>query len=270
MNKVIITLTTVPERLNQPVEDGFKIVLRSICEQNYENYEVHLNLPKVYKITNEPYVIPNWLYEYDEKYQNLKIFRTEDFGPPTKVIPTILREEKETLLIVVDDDLVYHPDMIKEHVKYHQQLPNSVILYDGRSLVPPKYGDLRDSWVLTVPEVSRVKELQHYKSASYFVKYFENDFFSNFVGKTKSDDVLMSYYFKFKKIKMFVVPYEPEIEKVRTYDEWYKNQGVTTFPVTRHSNSVMNTGCNHPETLKDEPKFYVPNEFRHIDSIPFN
>lgn len=270
MNKVVISLTTVPERLNQPVEDGFKIVVASLCQQNYPNYEIHLNLPHVYSVTGEFYIIPEWLEEYLEQYKHLKLFRTEDLGPPTKVIPTIQRENGDTLIVVVDDDLVYHPDMIKEHVKYHQQLDNSVILYDGRSLVPPKHGDLRDSWVLTVGEVSRVKELQHYKSASYFVRYFEEDFFNDFVGKTKSDDVLMSYYFKYKKIKMFVVPYEPEISKVQSFHSWHEFQGVTTFPVTRHSNSVMNTGCNHPDTLKDEPKFYIPNEFRYIDRLPLD
>ena len=45
MYKIVISLTTVPERLNQDVEDGFKLVMKSICEQNFNNYEVHLNLP---------------------------------------------------------------------------------------------------------------------------------------------------------------------------------------------------------------------------------
>lgn len=270
MSKVVITLTTVPERLSQPVEDGFKLVLKSLCEQNYQDYEVHLNLPEVYKITGEKYVVPEWLNEYIKNYSHLKIFVTEDVGPPTKVVPTIQREQKDTLLIVVDDDLVYHSDMIIEHIKYHEKLPNSVILYDGRGLYPNKFKDLRDSWVLTVGEISQVKNLQHYKSASYFVSYFEDDFFNDFVGKTKSDDVLMSYYFKFKRIKMFVVPYEPEVEKVQTYEDWHKFQGVTTFPVLRHSNSVMRTGCNHPQMVENEPRFFLPEEFKFIDKIPFD
>jgi hypothetical protein len=265
IDKIVITLTTVPQRLSYNVEDGFKLCLKSLCEQNHKNYEVHLNLPNIYKPTNEEYIIPEWLLEFEDKYKHLKIFRMEDVGPPTKVVPTILRESENTLLIVVDDDLVYHQDMIIEHVKYHNQLENSVVLYDGRSLVPPKFGDLRDSWVLTVSEPSRVKELQHYKSCSYFVRYFEQDFFDDFLGKTLSDDVLMSYYFKHKQIKMFVVPYEPEIENIKDYESWYKFQGVTTFPVLRHTNSLMETGCNHPETLKVQPKFFIPDEFKKID-----
>lgn len=270
MTKVVVSLTTVPERLNQPVEDGFKLVLKSVCEQKYPNYEVHLNIPRVYGVTGEKYVFPMWMSTYLELYPHLKIFRPEDIGPPTKVVPTIERVDKDTLILVVDDDLVYHEDMIKEHVKYHEQLPNSVILYDGRSLVPPKHGDLRDSWVLTVGEVSRVKELQHYKSASYFARYFEDDFYKDFLGKTKSDDVLMSYYFKYKKIKMFVVPYESEVERVKRYDDWYEFQGVTTFPVLRHSNSLMNTGCNHPDMLSKEPKFFIPESFKFIHNLPLD
>lgn len=269
MNKVVITLTTVPDRLLQDVEDGFKSVIKSLCEQNYSEYELHLNLPLTYRVTEKEYVIPNWLYTFESQYPHLKIFRVEDVGPPTKVIPTIKREDSNTLLIVVDDDLVYHPDMINEHIKYHNLLDNSVILYDGRNLVSPKYNDLRDSWVLSVNEILRVKELQHYKSASYFVRYFESDFFDSFFGKTLSDDVLMSYYFKYKDIPMYVVPYEPDISKIYDYDSWYFFHGVTTFPVLKHSNSVTETGCNHPEILKKEPKFFIPEEFKIIDKKGF-
>lgn len=267
IEKTIITLTTVPDRLNYDVHDGFKSVIDSICTQKNSNYEVHLNLPFVYSINGEKYKIPDWLNDKCKEYLHFKIFRTDDLGPVTKVVPTIQRESKDTLLIVVDDDLIYHPEMVNEHIKYHNILENSVILYDGRSLIPSKFGDLRDSWVISVGEISRVKELQHYKSASYFVRYFEDDFFNDFLGKTKSDDVLMSYYFKYKKIKKYVVPYEPDIEKVKTYDEWYKFQGVTTFPVLKHSNSLMQTGCNHPEILKNEPKFFIPECFKKIEEV---
>ena len=271
INKIVITLTTVPERLSYLVEDGFKLVVQSICEQNYNNYEVHLNLPHVYSVTGEFYLIPEWLEKFQGKYKHLKVFRTEDMGPPTKIIPTILRESPDTLLIVVDDDLLYHPDMINEHIKYHEQLPNSVMLYDGRGLVGDRFNDLRDSWIICVTKPTRISGLlQHYKSASYFVKYFEQDFHNDFVGKTKSDDILMTYYFLFKKIKMYVIPYEKDNNKLLTYDNWYNFQGVTTFPITRHSNSLGNTGCNHPKILELETKFFIPEEFKFIDKLPLD
>lgn len=271
MNNIVISLTTVPERLKNNSENGFNRVIKSLSEQNFDNYEVHLNIPYVYKITGENYIIPDWLISYSETNKKIKIFRTEDLGPITKVLPTIERVNDEDLIIVVDDDLIYHKDMVSEHVKYHKQLDNSVVLYDGRGIVGDRYNDLRDSWIICVTKPTRVSGLlQHYKSASYFRKYFQKDFFTDFLNKTKSDDVLMTYYFKFKKIKMYVVPYEPDINKLQTYDEWYKFQGVETFPVICHANSISNTGCNHPEMLKTEPKFFVPKEFSFIDKQPID
>lgn len=271
INKIVISLTTVPERILNPLENGFKAVIKSICEQNYNNYEVHLNVPYVYNITGEKYVIPTWLKEYSELNTKLIIFRTEDFGPSTKLIPTINRLNDDDLIIVVDDDLIYHPDMITEHIKYHNQLPNSALLYDGRGLVGERYNDLRDSWVICVSKPTRVDGLlQHYKSASYFKKYFESDFFTNFLGKTKSDDILITYYFKYKKIKMYVIPYEPDINKLLTYNDWFKFQGVETFPIIGHANSAGNTGCNHPKMLEIEPKFFIPEEFKIIDKQPID
>jgi len=270
MDKIVISLSTVPERMTLPVEDGFKAVIKSLCEQNYDNtkYEVHLNLPEIYKVTGEKYIKPEWLENNLNEYPHLKIFTTEDIGPATKVVPTIQRETPDTLLIVVDDDLIYHPDMINEHIKWQSELPGSAIVYDGRSLVTPKYGDLRDSWVLTVKEVLRVKEVQHYKSVSYYVRYFQPDFFERFVGKTMSDDILISYYFRFKNIKMFVVPYHDEIDKVQTFEQWQKFNGVCTFPVLRHAHSLNNTGANHPDMF--EPKFYRPRELDFALLTPFN
>ena len=58
-----------------------------------------------------------------------------------------------------------------------------------------------------------------------------------------------------------------EIEKVSSYQGWYEFQGVTTFPVLRHTNGLMHTGCNHPDTLKVQPKFFIPDEFKKIDYL---
>jgi hypothetical protein len=102
----------------------------------------------------------------------------------------------------------------------------------------------------------------------YYVRYFEPDFFERFVGKTMSDDILISYYFRFKNIKMFVVPYHEEIDNVQTFEQWQNFNGVCTFPVLRHAHSLNNTGANHPDMF--EPKFYRPRELDFALLTPFN
>lgn len=256
---LIITLTTVPERLSLEQEDGLKLVLSNLCEQNDTEYEVHFNVPHESFATKKPYIIPAWLDEYKLKYPHLKVFRTEDFGPPTKFLPTLHRiTNPETIILVVDDDLVYHKDMVKEHKKYQAKFIDSVICYDGRGTDIIQYGDIRDDWIICVLEPTITHSLQHYKSASYKRKLFKEDFFKTYVGKTFSDDVLVSLYFKNNNIEMYVVPYEPDNHLFETKELWDQNQGVTTFPVLRYAASVEGSGCNNPSLLNIQGKFYTP------------
>lgn len=256
---LIITLTTVPERLANPEENGVRAVIKSLCEQNDSDYEIHFNIPEIYNMTQERYVIPDWLHTYKLQYPHLKVFRVDDIGPPTKFIPTLHRiTDPETILLTVDDDLIYHPDMVTEHRKYQNHLVDSVICYEGRGVTTPTYYDHRDAFLLCVDRIVETNGLQHYKSASYKKKLFDNDFEQYYLGRTLSDDVLVSRYFKDKKIKMFVVPYENDVHLFTTFDSWKLHSGVETFPVMRHSHSPSQTGCSHPEILKIEPRFYDP------------
>jgi len=261
---VIVSLSTVPERLHDNIygEYGVKKTLITLCEQSYKNYEVHFNLPEFSKVTNIPYVLPEWLGELQSKYEHFKVHRTEDFGPPTKIVPTIMRvSDPETILIAVDDDLIYHTDMVQEHVNHHQEIDNAAFGYDGRdSQNEVKYNDLRDCWVNCVEIPTEVNWFQNYKSGSYKRKYFESDFFEHFLNKTQCDDMLLSFYLRYKGIKLIVMPYKPDLDKIKTYQDWGAFQCVETFPVIANSGVVCTstTGANHPELIKKEVKFYVP------------
>lgn len=258
--EIVISLTTVPERLSNEHEDGIKHVIKSLCTQTNDNYEVHFNIPYLYEVTKTEYILPVWLDEYKLKYPHLKVFRTKDYGPPTKFVPTLERVSPETIILVVDDDLIYHHEMVNEHLKFQKEYMDSVICYSGDGCVEPKYFDLRDSWLISVDSVREADGLQQFKSVSYKRKLFNDDFFENYLGRTFSDDILVSRYFKNNKIKIYVVPFEIEKPLFDTKENWDKFQGVTTFPVLRHSHSISDTGCNKPEILAIEPKFYEPKD----------
>ena len=226
---VIVTLTTVPERLEFDAVDALPGVLVSICEQDDNDYEVHFNVPYISKITNKEYVIPEWLEEFKLKYEHLKIFRTDDIGPSTKVVPTISRVvNDETIILVVDDDLMYHHKMVEEHRKHQERFKDCVFGYDGAGGVAPQtegvtnpldYKDNRNHFIISVTKPLTTKLIQHYKSVSYKRKLFKKEFFTDFLYKTYSDDVLFSYYFLSKNIDMIIMPYEPENKKFNTYEK---------------------------------------------------
>jgi hypothetical protein len=263
---LIISLTTVPERLADMAETGIISTIKSLCEQEDNDYEIHFNIPEIYNITKAEYIIPEWLYGFQIQYPNLKIFRTEDYGPPTKFVPTLNRvENPETILLVVDDDLVYHPKMISEHRKYQNILKDCVLCYDGREPKFLLYGpsDMRDCWISCVTEIREVEFLQHYKSVSYKKKLFTQEFYDFYLGKTLSDDILVSTFLTDNDIRIFVIPYAEEIPLFITKELWDQNLGVTTFPVLRHTTSVEHTGCHHPGllALPTGDRFYMPPNF---------
>ena len=114
--KIILTLTTIPERLHSIYNYDMRFCINSLLKQNYKGaYEVHINIPNIYSKTGEQYTIPDWLQEI--KDIRLKVFRTEDYGSITKLIPTLQRStNNDDIIIVVDDDMVYHSELINEHL----------------------------------------------------------------------------------------------------------------------------------------------------------
>ena len=104
--KVIISLTTIPSRIN-----NLKPTLASLLNSTQRVDNIYLNIP-YYSCKGEKYKIPKWL----ERCRNIKINRAEkDYGPGTKLIP-VLKKEKKTIIIVVDDDVIYGSKMVENYI----------------------------------------------------------------------------------------------------------------------------------------------------------
>jgi hypothetical protein len=59
--KAIVTLTTIPSRLVSTYHEDIKVCLDSLLNQDFEDYEIHFNIPYFFKLTEEEYIIPEWL-----------------------------------------------------------------------------------------------------------------------------------------------------------------------------------------------------------------
>lgn len=247
--KVIITLTTIPTRLISFHEFDIKYNIKSLLEQNYDEYEIHLNIPLHHKFTDTEYVLPDWLVELGQTNQKLKIFRTEDYGPITKLLPTLKRvQDPSTIIIVVDDDMVYNTELINEHIKNRQKYPDYPVGYDGLTSLNEDgthrttFGNSRDYFFSANGFDSHVQVLQHYKTISYYRKMFGDDFF-NFVEQngTWCDDTTVSAYFATKKIPRIVTYHKDDIV-ADTYDNWIQVLG-TSFPLVKGTHHESAEGC---------------------------
>jgi len=249
MEKIIISLTTIPSRLNyHDSNGGLQPVINRLLTLSYTNYEIHLNIPYIVKKTNEEYSIPSWLTEITDS--KLKIFRTDDYGSMTKILPTILRTEEsdDVIIITVDDDLSYEDGFIEYHIEKRKQYPNAVIGFAGISALNGTC-----HFCTTVKNDVRVKIIEGYKTVSYRRSFFKPDFFSEFVGKSWSDDIILSAYMGKHNIEKWVVSYDKD-------DNFTPR--VESFPIIGHLPNERG-GCwwFRSENISDNSDIYYKQQY---------
>jgi hypothetical protein len=229
--EIIVSLTTVPNRLLESKEHmGTKIGLKTILEQKNIIYKIHFNIPYIYKLTNETIIIPQWLVDYQKQYPHLEIYRTQDFGAITKILPTLERTNNpDTIIITVDDDLYYNEGFIQAHLEARKKYDNYAIGFAGLSAL-----DGSCHFCTTTKKDILVKILEGYKTVSYKRSFFNiNELKENFISKTWNDDYVLSAYMGYKNI--------PKIVLAHTHDTDYRPR-VESFPVIGHT-PIERGGC---------------------------
>lgn len=214
----IISLTNLPNRSTHINE-----VLRALCEQNYTNYEVHLNLPISTKFDGE--------YDFSKpllSHPRLKIFRVEDVGAITKLYPTLMRvTEKNQRIITVEDDFIYHPDMLMvyNHLLQSDELNEAALCFAGIYPVGGETdGELNCVGCFRPDEYMAVGVMESYKSVSYLRKHFTEEFMSDWYKRYYNDDLIISAWLGYMGIPKYCVPYYGETN--------YENR-MMSFPLIR-------------------------------------
>lgn len=117
--RVVISLTTTPYRI-----DRIRETLDSLLNQSIPADQIYLNIPYVLQRDNISYAIPEWL----QNYPGITIKRVEDFGPITKLLPTLEQEiDPNTIIITVDDDVWYPRHVVRDLVAYSLQHPQVAV-----------------------------------------------------------------------------------------------------------------------------------------------
>ena len=128
--RIVISLTTIPERINL-----IKPVIKSLLDQSVKVDQIVINLPKMCK--DETYDVPD-----DLKNMCNIITCGRDYGPGTKFIPTILREQQsDTIIIMVDDDYIYGYDFIETILDEYEKNPECAIVMNEAILLKPEFLD---------------------------------------------------------------------------------------------------------------------------------
>ena len=121
-SSAIVSLTSIPSRL-----DHIATTLKSLLAQDRPPATIHLNLPTVSRREQCEYVVPSWL----EDLTMVRIHRCDDLGPATKLLPTLKRVDPDQLIVVVDDDRIYHANLIADLEHHADAEPDTAFGFSG-------------------------------------------------------------------------------------------------------------------------------------------
>lgn len=126
--RVVVTLTTIPSRAQH-----LGPVLRALRDQTVAAHEIWLWFPRQSTRQERPYTPP-------PDVENVHVFPCDDLGPATKLLYALRRATPDTLLIIVDDDVVHPARFIEEMVAAARRWPDAALCCRGRRLDPQDPG----------------------------------------------------------------------------------------------------------------------------------
>jgi len=146
---IVVSLTTIPSRIGE-VRD----TLNTLIHQTLRPDHIFLNVPSVSnREKGTKYKIPEWLKEMEDDGLVTLVSGT-DYGPATKLIPTVKKFHEEQpgtnhLILVVDDDTHYPPRLLETLTKWHMRLPNAALSLRGWVMKDTKrYLDIFSSYLM--------------------------------------------------------------------------------------------------------------------------
>jgi hypothetical protein len=117
--RVVVTTTTIPTREKSVVE-----MVESLRKGTVLPDDIYVNIPDWYprfKKGPDPAITEKLVS------MGVKVNSCKDYGVLTKLIPTLKAETNPaTLLVVVDDDVIYQPRFLEGLVKAHSEFGCSV------------------------------------------------------------------------------------------------------------------------------------------------
>lgn len=233
--RVVGTLTTMPGR-----EVKLLHMLKSINNQDRKLDVIYLTVPESSRRLGITY--PNFSDEIKSLCTIVRV--NEDYGPITKIVGALLKEEDpDTIIFSFDDDVIYPSNIVSKMLEYNKQHPDAALCSNGIliKLGFPLYAVVFDdgnAWndIVGFFPYGKGREVDiifGYASVLYVRKFFPT--ISNLYDDLLkyplmddnvfyNDDVMISAYLSGKKIKRLVFSDIPHVNNV-------PNQGTESFAI---------------------------------------
>ena len=114
---IYVSLTTIPPRLKNLDKS-----IESLLNQTQKPDKIFINIPSTYKRFSET-IKNNEIPKFSSGI--VEITRCEDCGPGTKLLGSLEKLKKDSLVILADDDNTYENYMIEKFLYFYSKGPQN-------------------------------------------------------------------------------------------------------------------------------------------------
>ena len=179
---IYVSISTIPQRLKNIRES-----VESLLKQTRKPDKIFINIPFKYERFSET-IDDKQIPKFDNNI--VEITRCEDCGPGTKLLGSLNKFEKNSLVILADDDHIYEDYMIDKFAYFYSKAPNNAYSFYVHPLGNFGIGQGADGFAINTNHLSGIEE---------FYKKIVKDYKELFLY----DDLWISYFlYFFKKNKI--------------------------------------------------------------------
>ena len=199
---IYVSLSTIPQRiknLHQSVD--------SLLKQTKKPDKIFINIPNKYKRFDE-IVHDSQIPKFSDS--RIEITRCEDCGPGTKLLGSLNKLNKDSLIILADDDHLYEDYMIEKFYYFYSKAPDNAYSFYVHPLGNFGVGQGADGFAINTNHLDGIKIfydkiVKNYKELflyddlwiSYFLYFFrKNKILSLQEHLKKNDDNKRSLIYK--------------------------------------------------------------------------
>jgi len=199
---IYISISTIPQRLKHLKES-----VHSLLNQTRKPDKIFVNIPYKYKRFSET-IEDNQIPKFDSSI--VEVTRCEDCGPGTKLLGSLNKFEKNSLVILADDDHTYEDYMIEKFFYFYSKAPNNAYSFYVHPLGNFGIGQGADGFAINTNHLKGIKNfydkvVKDYKELflyddlwiSYFLYFFKkNKILSLQKHLKKNDEGKLSLIYK--------------------------------------------------------------------------
>ena len=199
---IYVSISTIPQRVK-----NINLSVDSLLKQTKKPDKIFINIPNKYKRFDEM-VNDNQIPKFSDS--RVEVTRCEDCGPGTKLLGSLDKLNKNSLLILADDDHIYEDYMIEKFYYFYSKAPNNAYSFYVHPLGNFGVGQGADGFAINTNHLDGIKIfydkiVKNYKELflyddlwiSYFLYFFrKNKILSLQEHLKKNDDNKRSLIYK--------------------------------------------------------------------------